>query len=302
MNYYLYDLVSNSVRSQIKRSTKIGQIKKFSSWQKAWATLLKDGTIIPDIAAPVLISEQFWLENPVCLMPESPELIEQILKTNFEGQVNALRSEYEHFMVAIPKSTRFNGEVIKGVFISILDPKRKNTIIEHFANKYDAPIKMTFNGSLEKNICISYRDPIGNGMIVNNVPVWKLAFILEAESIEEFGELTRKTTKDDIFSIDLSKKEQKTQFDVIRFIIGFMVYMAAHKDHISSVDSLKMQGDKNTKPLVIKTIKHFTQTKSKSAHYRNLRHERFYQGEWETWEKGTRWVPVNMITKLVEDL
>jgi len=230
MNYYLYDLVSNSVRAQIKRSQKANRVKNYGSWQKTWATLLKDGVIIPDIAAPVLISEQIWLENPVCLMPESSELIEQILKTNFEGQVNALRSEYEHFMVAIPKSTRFNGEVIKGVFISILDPKRKNTIIEHFANKYDAPIKMTFNGSQEKNLCIAYRDPIGNGMIVNNVPVWKLAFILEAESIEEFGELTRKTTKDDIFSIDLSKKEQKTQFEVIRFIIGFMVYMSAHKD------------------------------------------------------------------------
>lgn len=288
MDYYLYELVSNSIRSSIKKGIKAGSINKLGTWQRTWATLLAKRAIVADIASNILIHEQIWLNKPVCYLPENTALVTQLLKTNFEGQVDTLRCPRKMFMVPIPKGTLFNGQAIKGIFVSLLSVEEKYEMVEEFSQQFDAPIKFNFTDETGKQIGISYRDPFGKGMIVNNLPISKLRYVLACQTIEEFNELTKKTEKDDIFCYELSRTEQQTQFDVLRFVVAFVVYMSAHDDCVQTVESLKMKGKNKSTAYQINHIKQFKTSGKKTAHYRNLRHPRFYQGQYAKWEKGTR--------------
>lgn len=301
MNFYLYNPVSFSIRSELKKGAKqYGFDISGQPWQRTWIEFLNQGILHSDIATPIVFLENYWLKNPVCLLPESNSLIQQLLNTNFEGQIKALRPFTELFSIALPKETYFNGEKIHGIFVSYMTTDRKDELVTAF-NK-DHGTKTVFNnpGKQDPQLTICYADPHGNGRIVLNVDLWKLEWILEAENLEEYHGLMGISTGSFI-SYDLSENEQKTQFEILKFVIAFIVYISAHDDAVEFVQNIKMPGsDKITSKAIINKVKQFKPKGTVKPHYRNLRDKRYYRGQWSDWSPGSRWIPVNMETATVK--
>lgn len=300
MDYYLYNPATYSVRAELKKGAKelgIDMTKK--PWQYAWIDFLSKGLILPDIVTPIIFQENNWLKQPVCFLPETDVLIRQLLDTNYEGQVNSLRTYASAFSIAIPKSTKFNNQSIQGLFVTYLTPDEKNRLIDEFNRDYGTGVHGEQTGKTSKQLTITYADPAGKGRMVLNVDLWKLEWILSSETIEEFNELTGINT-DSVINYELSTEEQKTQFQILKFVVSFIVYMSAYDECISEVHDVRMSGsDKHTNSVSVKTIKSFYEKGGIKPHYRNLRDDRFYQGKWSDWEKGSRWIPVNMETSKV---
>lgn len=301
MNYYLYKPLSYAVRAQIKKECQsMGVEYKSQPWQVIWGQWLCEGVVAADISTPVVFLEQEWLESPVCMVPESHKLIESLARTNFEGQMSALNPRHRFFSIAIPKQHRFNGERIEGLFVSYRTHNEQARIVDNFATKYNLPMEMQRTTKTDPQLCITYKDPNGAGRVVLNLDVWQLAWVLEADNIDQYSALTRHRSEEVFYASNLSEHEATVQFDVLRFVLAFIVYMSAHEDCVLSVHDQTMEGsDKGTPRLRLETVKSYRVVSGISPHYRNLRHERFYQGEWSSWPPGSRWVPVNMDTEEV---
>jgi len=262
---------------------------------------LTQGKLITDIATPVVFLENHWFKKPVCLLPESDALIKQLLNTNFEGQIKALRPFTEIFSIALPKETKFNGQNIQGLFVSYMTPDRKEEIVEIFNHDHGTKAQFNNPGKGDPQLTICYSDPDGHGRIVLNIDLWKLEWVLEAKTIEEYHALTGISDGSFIF-YDLSEQEQQTQFEILRFVIAFIVYISAHENAIEFTQSIKMPGsDKKSSNVIINKVKQFKPEGSVKPHYRNLRNERYYQNQWLDWEPGSRWIPVNMETAVIKN-
>ncbi len=302
MNYYLYNPVTFSVRAELKKGCRqLGVDISKQPWQKTWVDFLNDGKLLSDIATPVVFLENHWLKNPVCLLPESDALIKQLLNTNFEGQIKALRPFTEMFSIALPKETKFKGQKIQGIFVSYMTPDRKDEIVKMFNHDYGTKAQFNNTEKADPQLTICYSDPNGQGRIVLNVDLRKLEWILEAKTINEYHALTG-ISEGSFISYDLNEQEQQTQFDILKFVIAFIVYISAHENAVKFVQSIKMPGsDKRTSNAIVNKVKQFKPKGTVKPHYRNLRNERYYQGQWLDWAPGSRWTPVNMQTVVVKD-
>jgi hypothetical protein len=263
---------------------------------------LTEGIILPDIATSVVFIEHLWLKSPLCLLPESTDLIKQLKDTNFEGQIKALKPYDEVFSIAIPKDAEFNGQKVQGIFVAYMTPDRKREILLDFNKEFGTNAQFNHSGSTDPQLTICYSDPNGPGRIVLNLDLWKLEWVLEAKDIDEYNALTGRSDSTFV-AYDLSVDEQITQFEILKFVVSFVVYIGAHADAISPLHDVKIPGSsKQTPNALIHTVKQFSTGTSIKPHYRNLRHEKYYRGKWESWPKGSRWVPVNMSTASVEDV
>jgi len=234
-------------------------------------------------------------------MPESEGLVTQLLDTNFEGQIKALRPFVDVFSIALPKQTMFNGQKIQGLFVHYLTPERKDELVEQFNQDFATKTSLEGTGTGGPQLGICYQDPDGVGRIVLNLDLWKLEWVLQAEDIDTYHELTGVDTS--VFSYDLSDHERRTQFEILKFVIAFIVYIGAHENSVAFMHDIKLPGsDKGAVPASIHQVHQFRPTGSVRPHYRNLRHERYYRGRWEDWVPGSRWIPVNMHTARVDEM
>lgn len=96
--------------------------------------------------------------------------------------------------------------------------------------------------------------------------------------------------------------EGKETCDFIGAAIKGAFHIAMNQDCLVEQEYIEMP--KSVAPM--RKAKHYMMKEpskkiKKSPHYRNLRHERFYRGEYEKLERGTRWVPVNAKFYNIED-
>lgn len=183
------------------------------------------------------------------------------------------------------------------------DQHRVNTAGEEFLKEFDPTGQTSVdktNISDQKLLHITYQDPLnGYQTIVNfSIKVSELGSILQSKSLDEYkAYIYNSETTSGLFldAVSLDEKDHEIQYEVMRFVVGFLVYISAHEDKLKPIESMKMRGaEKGSNPMTINYLPEFKSTGRKAPHYRNLRHERFYRGEYESWESGTRWVPVNM--------
>ena len=301
MAHYLYPLLSNGIRADIKKHCKATGNKTGSQhWQRTYVKWLNEGILQADVSTPNVIYENRWAKNPVCYLPESGAFIPQILASNFEGQVKLLNPPEKIFTVAIPKTCHFNNQAIQGLFVTYLTGQEKKDIVAEYRHEHDAPINLSDDVDADPQLSITYKDPDGDGRIVLNIEMWRLEWILSAKTIEEYHELTDRPETPGIFSAGLSVEEAETQFEIVQFVVGFIVYLSAHEDAVKDVKSIKMDGvSLNQEKMTLKTIKQWNSRGKVMPHYRNLRDERFYQRNWASWPPGTRWILVNADAKEV---
>lgn len=306
MDYYIYNPFSNTFRATIKKALKkSGSYDKDFVWQKIWGDQFsRNPRLAYDIATPVVIMENTYFDNPVCLLPESHDLVSQVIETNFEGVLTALNPTDNIFSVAIPKETKFNHQIIEGIFVCYSTKNDfENLYLSSFNAKYNLSLStetIWINTNSEPILTIAYKDPNSTELIVITSPISKFSNVLSAISHEDYNKLAG--FSDEPISADLSEQERKTQYEVVKFCLGFIVYISAHPDCLIDINNIKYPGlTKQTSKVTIKRIKQFFPRGKVRPHYRNLRDSRYYKNEWSSWPPGSRWVPVNMNTVMVQE-
>lgn len=283
MSYSFYEPYSFAVRRSLKRVFREKGVKK-QAWpyQKLYLDVQTEtSTQSLNTAAYTMALEHAWLENnPLCLIPESASLVEQILHSNFEGQLDNLAAEYELFAIAIPKSSRFNTHHVQGLFVSISNAIQRESYIAGFKQDFDIVSPIYSPQDRGKLITINYK--VGNDLVLDT-------FSAEIGRIPEV--------------LALLKQTNKTRFEVLRFVLGFIIYMSAFDDVVEDARYLNIPSIGYKQKIRQSKVREPSDTHGTGRqvrfHFRNLRHECFYRGEYEDLTPGSRWIPVKGAVKLV---
>lgn len=312
-DYYLYEFVSPRIRAELKKAFKhAGKLQEFNSahWQKTYINLIADGAIPQDFGLLSVFDEHEFFKNPVCFRPESSEFIDKLssIKLTSEGILENVRTPADYFMIPIPKSHRFNGEKVRGLFICSNSINERTKSINDFTEKYGTQ-QLALKSSKEdrtemfdeKYLTIVYLEDDKNnenseevGRITLRKSLSELTELLVVENYKD-GVRVNEDTKKAVKVEDLTPGQYETQLQVLRFVLSYLVYMSAHPNAISESTSIQGSIKKGgQKKLIMSTVKNFIPKNSIAPHYRNLRDQRFYKGAWKDWAIGSRWVPVNM--------
>jgi hypothetical protein len=81
-----------------------------------------------------------------------------------------------------------------------------------------------------------------------------------------------------------------------------MIYTSAFDGVIEDAKFITMLGSGMTQKIKQSHVRNVSagQTQGARFHFRNLRHECFYQGQFKDREKGSVWIPVKGAVKLVK--
>ena len=298
MNYHFPDMLINDIRAELKKQFKsIGQHKQFKAkgWKQVWFDLLVKGAMPQDISTAGAFTEFQWLKNPVSYVPESKELLDDLKDIKVDGIVGMSMAPADVFSVAMPKDYLVNNQSIKGCFVSWMSEEsviRSMNDVAASCGYKDLSMSAGEWPYQNGRFNLSYKDPEGFGRIVVTLSGSKIPQILLSKNHQEYSERVGESD----MGYGLSDQEKKTQFEMLKIAISLMVYMKAHTGSTYKLDSIlaKPVGMESKTRMSPIGVKHFTTKRGVAPHYRQLRDQRFYQGEHSDLEAGSRWVPVNM--------
>lgn len=236
-----------------------------------------------DKATHVLVHENIWLNNnPVCLVPESATLISQILKSRFEGLLDTLVPPWPMFSVVIPKETTFGGVYFKGIFVSVSTHQQRQSYIDEYVKSYDISTKL--------------HPPVNQGtlLLINFKTVGKLALDCLLVDLAQIPAL--------LATLAMSKRNTDiTKYELLRFVVGFLVYMTAFDNVVEDTGFLAMpqSGKHYNRKLSARQVRNVSTSKQTRFHFRNLRHPCFYNGKFKDRPRGSVWIAVNGAVKTV---
>jgi hypothetical protein len=237
-------------------------------------------TKVFDAASAYFVWEHEWLKSPLILFPESAELTTKIIKGNFEGKLTNVHSEFTHFSIAVPQEVTFGGKHALGIFVTIVSHQEQVRQLNQFCIDFNVNRQFEIPFFEQKMFTINYRTStkLATDNVINSVsqPLEQLLTYLEQNNDE-------------------------TQNEIIRFVLGFLIYISAFDDVIEDASYIKMpkKVTPNTKHRAYKVC-HAGDRNGPCFHLRNLINGRFYKNDFKDLEPGTRWVPVRGRIKIIK--
>ena len=251
--------------------------------------------------------EESWLSEPICYAPENLDLIESLRNTHIEGRIDSIRMPTDIVMISMPKGAYFGGKEIMGVLVTFESAEETKRRGERFLKCHSTEYQgETFviapafiaPGAKPNERCLRISIGFNEGNYTELVtPLTTLNKLVSYSTLEEAESKTKCDLSTKKYSDLLSLGDELT-----RFVLSFLIYIVARPEAVRDADNIRMQGiDRKSKKPQRAIVNGFSGKRLKH-HYRQLRHERFYRNQYLDWEVGTRWIPVNMDLKEVEDI
>jgi len=310
--YGYYRPASLELRADIKRAIRndefygfegIPSFKEFKKmkWQALWLDLNVKGILGENMLTQIIFMENAWKNNPVCLVPESADLKETLKGIRIEGVLDKIKTPATVFTVSIPKGMLFNGEKINGCLVSKTSHTSSNKMLRAMGEEYNVsgvPENQPVWDYIADRFTLTYQIGTEKMRYVANMCSSKLTNILSSKDYAEYESKLGRNSMGD----GLTREEITTQYELLRFVLGMLVYTSSGEGSITKIDSIYMDAPGETKKIKVamSRINHFKVRNGVSPHYRQLSAERYYQGDWHDWERGSRFIPVNMELSLVD--
>lgn len=210
----------------------------------------------------------------------------------------------EVFTLTFPK-----GSPLHGVFVSI------NTEEDFFrrVKTVDPTVQCRSNRSVTDKYAVNVSYPVGRDSKFGwssfsrvNLPLTLLNQVIHCASIEDYANLVPLDTR--VGVVDLSLEEKAYQFEVLQFIVKFLVYRAVAPERFTTGSPSKEKPGRFiasakraatfSLPALSSNTEHY-----RRAHIRQLRNERFYTKEHASKPIGSRfvWVHDSVVNKRTDD-
>lgn len=308
MKYATYPL---SLEAYARAARKSGMIKARKDAQvKATAQLVYQQypQMLQTMDFIVHSEEWHWLNSKkIVYYPGSLDVAASLSRAKFSARdAAAFYSGFESFMLAFPKGVMFNNKPAAGCLITICEQrKRALNFLSDFGKVvigYEPEIKS--NEIDGYTIGVNYQTPytsLGITRLVLSSVI--LAELLACETVEEHIEvMARHDDFDYAGGLELDAGEQAYQYELIRFILRFLMYKKALPEriedglpgiHRKEAETEFSMGRSHRIIQPPRTSKESPAAHYRSWHFRQLTHEKFYRGEHENLAPGSRVVFVS---------
>lgn len=223
MSLIHYSFVSDDIEASIELLYRSQNTALDIPWQQAWL-LLQMRKIYPVSLKDIFVYfEHEWRKDPVCIAAESA-LVEHLCATCFNCSVSSLFPSSRLFSISLPEDAKIGGQCIEGIFVALLKPTETANLIEGFGRQFSVPAGFRTLESQDYKLFVCFKNPHDTGYLVTRAELWRLEFVLQAESLEEFNALLPNIS-DSFISNEISNCEQHTQFHVIRFVLSLINFV-----------------------------------------------------------------------------
>ena len=217
---------------------------------------------------------------------------------------DALYQGAESFVLMIPNGLTFAGRQGSGVLVTIFSHvERKDRVFNDFFDSIGQPrAEVKTRGDLgDFTVCVSYQQGLLSAEYCRMaMPSHSIEHCMAFDSHEQYAAYQQEHNKFDfIGGIDLDLAESQYQWDLIRLVCGFLIYRVALPDRI--IEGLPGFNPKDATTQYVKQVDAVHVHHPKGAHrspeghyrtwfFRQLVHERYYQGEHAHKPRGSRMV------------
>ena len=262
----------------------------------------------------VMAHDVFWARSGKhTIFLDQPDVPQRLMAAQFDvasEQTAGLTLPFESFRLALPKGTTSPaGHPLPGIQVTWIEyeaivpqvlesffryvnlanmPDISN--IEHQPGERALVVNMLLNHSTLESM--------HTVMLESRLPD-----ILAAETVEEFHARLGSFSDGALQFAALSPDEQEQQYAAIRLVCALGVFNAATEGQFLKPGFPGGQAPRTIGGALSPRMDHHTlampaleraspEEHYRAAHYRQLRHERYYQGDYATWPRGSRWAYV----------
>lgn len=309
MKYRTYKLNCENIARTARKHKTVKFAKKDNAISRIQQTLKwlyrEQQGIISTMECVIHAEEYQWLRGDKRVyFPVDLEMAESIMKGTYSVKdENAFYIEPECFILNLPEGLAFNGNSNGTGLMVTISPhdERAETVYGEFMKWLDLPnVNVNVDGTDGNfTIMITYMEDAKAEMYMRvAVPSFNAIKVLQMHSAEEYQKYMTETNRFNFKAGHrLNDKELAYQYEVMRFVCGFMVYKKALPQRIST--GLPSMYSKATSTPLTKNktnyiVKHPTGERDnltghyRSWHFRQLMHERFYRNEHAKDKIGSR--------------
>lgn len=320
INNFLLSQLKPKVRNQVNKEDVLADFLGF-----LWEQPNTEQAAITELSANV---EWAYMKNDSpAIFPESEALLEKLFHSKYLFKDDfKLTFPFKTFQVAMPKGFEVDGKKIPafivniGTFKELLEEKKEFLKSANLGGTENYPEEVLDQNERYIQISISGgKSSMGrNGYLQIRESMLPLA--VKSRNVEEYVQLlsdeherdkAKGYHEDQIDSITKNNwegdpKDSIIEFSILKIIAVLNIYLSATESvylkkglpgsHLTSVHMIE-KIDKPLPYLLRQTdsIKKLSNSRSPDEHYRifhfrNLKADKYYQGEYEHLEKGSRWV------------
>jgi hypothetical protein len=307
MSYHTYYL--NLAR--IEQIMWKANLLKYTKKQRGMATmrdairtiLLHEEKMYRTIDLPIMLEEYKWLQDRHVIFPENKTLLNRLLKATTKIKDSTkLFSEEQTFMLALPRDFKIHSQPATGVLVHISNWTKRRHLTHDFFDWVNLPQPDLKRTTQEMTVCITYQHHSDTKDCYYRaiIPVSLIGKLLNAESGAEYWDILGKFDDTaNIGALELTHDQAAYQQVLVRLILAVLLYkktvptalISGYPVHKKKAPKMDMRSVTKYSDftLQIPHSEHNSPTfHYRSWHFKQLMADRYYQGEYENLERGSR--------------
>jgi len=305
-----YVFSSNRIVKALRKAGMVKHNKKDASPKTLFAHLGHVYKSHPELRQTmdcmVHAEEHFWMHNGQQIyFFEDAQFCKNIIRGTYSiKETMPLFHGNESFILMLPEQFAL-ANVNKGSGLLVTIFRHTDRELQVFDNFFDSINQERANVEIvgehgDWMICVSYQEVAGSDVYSRvAIPNIWIEAVCNMENLQQYIDHMKDKNRFDYFAgALLDSPELDYQFQIFRFVIGFLVYRHALPERIREGLPNKVAPHEYTSPFVPKPhtsiVSHPAKEKGevqghyRSWHFRQLTDDRYYKGEHEDKQKGSR--------------
>ncbi|MHD0644684.1 hypothetical protein ACYPKM_03460 [Pseudomonas aeruginosa] len=325
--YDFYQMSFDRFLAVVKKEAGHGAIKGATRKELALMLMEQDNFTGSSLNISIRAEEHYWQRmGSRVIFPESTGIIDNLINAKFQfDQITSIPLPCKSFIVAMPNGYKHNGVTIPSFMVSSYEClKVKEEIYQPYYKSLDKDFDLIIKAPDYKpgaiGVAITFRDMRHDQAytrVFEQESVFPIA--LQCENLADFKKALG-DAPDSMTNIDMDEVDFTIQYFAMRFVMAMGVYnRATDNDYLvdgfpgGSEPRMNFRNkDLPIKPMALSN-KVAATGKDKGAkpsdhlrswHFRNLKAEVYYQGEYANLPPGSRWVfiPEAMVGRKVDPM
>jgi hypothetical protein len=313
--YDLYPRLVDRIVNDVSKSVPSKERKRMTRKDCIRMVLDYSPNLLHSLDFMIMAEEHFWeREGSHAIFPESDAVLDNLLRAKYKMETSeGFSLPFDSFFLAIPHGYTHKGIRLQSFMVTMLPYLRSQEYtIFPFCKHIGLPQPkgVAHNPASENARCIAltYRDPENNIAYARALQTEdKLPLILQCETPEDFKSVIG-SYQGKYGVIDLNENDLQIQFISMKLVAALGVYnMATEGSRLASGFPGKLEPRINNRSkdqrLAFSTLKNASKTEAsepdareafyRTWHFRQLRDERFYRGDYENIARGSRYTFVS---------
>lgn len=316
-SYRIYTPLTQITLKNLKKAGLINKrLKKLGDEEVLGETILQRHDMVQTLDFLIMAEEYYWSINKrPSVFLESKSVAERLLEATYDVKwMSGIEMPFDSFILSMPKDFSVDGTIIPGCLVTWMPfNEMEHKAVRPFCKKAGVSepegVLVPDEYANSMTLHISYQDPYDQKKFTYARCVIPREFfgpLTKSKTLEEFRELAGDYQSAFMHLVESSEQDLRIQFTLLKIILAMAVYnQATDRKQLSPglpggqiqidgmIRSLRPQHQTLRMAPLKRPARVSAEDHYRSFHFRQLRDDRYYKGEYKDHPKGSRWTFVS---------